>query len=629
MRYLTNSGGRLARRPYLTMLPLLLLTVALAVFRLGADAVWYDEHFTLRIVGAAHYGPLSFSEMLANAVDDPWQPPLYYALVWGWGRLVGWSDVALRALSLLVGVLGVALGYRLGRDARSHTAGLGTALALGASAFVLSYLHELRPYALLVTTTAWVLVAYGRRFRPSPRERRKGEEPIATGHEVLSLWTERGLRGELHLALATAALLYSHYFGALLLVALVIAHLTRYGRPGWWRTVAALLVGGIAFLPWAWVPLQALGVTVDEGGRVTTMLNAPQLLYWTGYAFGNGLAPLTLLVVIGGVWLARHDRTMRFVMIVFGANLLLLLVLNAFVPVLSHVRYLLTLWPLLALLAGLLADALDRSRWRPVLAALVPVWLGLGAYHALTPGFDAVLFREVHREFFRPTLRWDAVSDTLADATRPGDAVLFRPAAHPWAVSGAIDYYTHGIPARYAIADNLTPDGVAAHLAGARITFIVTEGAVLSNPPPDLVRCDGTPYSDGNLFLERYAASAACCVPPETPAVLFGPGVALGVVDALTVEDNRLQARLGWEVADGFPKEVYSVSVQVQDAEGAPLSQIDVPLTPNGYRCEAVTIPLDDVPPGEYPVAATVYNWQTGERLPGGLAEVGTVTVGP
>jgi hypothetical protein len=582
---------------YLT-LPILLFTVAIAASRLGTDAVWYDEHFTLRIVGAAHYGPLSPAEVLSNAVNDPWQPPLYYALVWGWGRLVGWSDVALRALSLLIGVVGVALGYRLGCDARSHAAGLGAALMLGASAFVLSYLHELRPYALLVTTAAWVLVAYQQ-------------------------------RGTVQLALATAALLYAHYFGALLLAALGLFHLTRFGRSGWWRTLAAFVAGGIAFLPWAWVPLRALGATVSEGGRVTTMLSAPDLLYWVGYAFGNGIAPLTLIVVIGGVWLSRRDSAARFALIVFALNFALLLILNALVPVLSHVRYLLTLWPLLALLTGLLTDALNRSRYRLVLVGVVPLWLALGAYHALTPGFDAVLFRDVHTAFFRPGLRWDSVGDVLADETRPGDAVLFRPADHPWAVSGAIDYYTHGIPARYAIADDLTPEGAAAHLAGARQAFIVTEDAVLPNPPADFVRCDRTLYADGALFVERYAASAACCSPPETPAVLFGPGVSLGVVDTLATDGDTVQARLGWQVAPDFPTDAYSVSVQVQDDDGAPLAQADVSLTPNGYRCEALTIPLDNVPPGTYPVAATVYNWGTGERLPGGLSEIGTITVSP
>jgi hypothetical protein len=578
--------------------PILLLTTALAAARLGADAVWYDEHFTLRIIGAAHYGPLSPAEVLANAVDDPWQPPLYYALVWGWGRLVGWSDVALRSLSLLVGAIGVAFGYRLGRDARSHAAGVGTALALGLSAFVLSYLHELRPYALLVTTATWLPVAYLRR-------------------DMISL------------ALATAALLYAHYFGALLLLALGLFHLMRYGRLGWWRALGAFVVGGLAFLPWVWVPLGALGATVDEGGRVTTMLTAPELLYGVGYAFGNGIAPLTALVVMGGVWLARRDRSARFAVIVFALNVVLLLLLNALVPVLSHVRYLLTLWPLLALLVGLLAHAVNQSRYRAVLLVLVPLWGGLGAYHALTAGFDATLFREVHTAFFRPELRWDAVGDVLADETLPGDAVLFRPADHPWAVSGPIDYYTYGISARYAVADDLTPEGAAAHLAGARQSFIVTEGAVAPNPPAEFVRCDGTLYSDGSLFAERYAASAACCAAPETPTVLFGPGLSLGVVDALSVEGDMVAARLGWEVDAGFPVDAYSISVQVQGEDGVPLAQADVPLTPNGYRCEAITIPLDDLAHGEYPVAATVYNWQTGERLPGGLAEIGTITVGP
>src|SRR5262245_40462494 len=103
----------MGRRKWLLVIPLLLLTSWLGARGLNADAIWYDEYWSLYYAGGAHYGPITLGETWTRVAqtDIELNPPGYYLLLNGWGALVGWTEYAGRALSLLVGVLAVAFTY--------------------------------------------------------------------------------------------------------------------------------------------------------------------------------------------------------------------------------------------------------------------------------------------------------------------------------------------------------------------------------------------------------------------------------------------------------------------------------------------------------------------------------------
>ena len=76
----------------------MLLAFTLAVFRLDAQSLWYDEGVTAEI---AQRGLAELTRWTAGDI----QPPLYYYTVAGWGRLAGWSEWSLRYVSVFFAVL--------------------------------------------------------------------------------------------------------------------------------------------------------------------------------------------------------------------------------------------------------------------------------------------------------------------------------------------------------------------------------------------------------------------------------------------------------------------------------------------------------------------------------------------
>ena len=79
------------------------------------------------------------------------QPPLYYYIVAGWGRIAGWNEWALRYPSTIFGVLAIPLLAVLAlRLARLRAAALLAALLAALHPLLVYYGQEARMYTLLV-----------------------------------------------------------------------------------------------------------------------------------------------------------------------------------------------------------------------------------------------------------------------------------------------------------------------------------------------------------------------------------------------------------------------------------------------------------------------------------------------
>ena len=96
------------------LFPLLLVAV-LIIPRLGDIAYNGDEiDSVIPVAGANQPGPLSLADSLINVSPD--QALGWPVLLFIWGRIAGWSEVAVRALPFLAGLLAHAVVYRAGRD---------------------------------------------------------------------------------------------------------------------------------------------------------------------------------------------------------------------------------------------------------------------------------------------------------------------------------------------------------------------------------------------------------------------------------------------------------------------------------------------------------------------------------
>jgi hypothetical protein len=295
----------------------------------------------------------------------------------------------MRALSWLAGLLSAACAYRLGAavareadDLDPRLVGFGTAAAVGGSAFVVYYLHEIRVYALHLLLAVLAIWSYWQALRP----RR-------------SRWALVGL------TLSWAGLLYSHFFGALLLGALGLYHLVAAPRGGgisksgrdspaaegekadgqkpapvgmrhWWVTSAAMLASGVLFLPWVIVALSAGPAEVDPVLRANA-LTPGGIVERLLFMFSNGgLGLLVILLVMSGMgWPARAVWFWLAALVGAAAAG------NVLIPVISELRYLLAAWPLLALLVGLGAARLSRRGAAPAL--IWGAWLAAGVWGSL------------------------------------------------------------------------------------------------------------------------------------------------------------------------------------------------------------------------------------------------------
>lgn len=170
----------------------LLLALVLRLHLLAENSVWWDEGLA---AWAARQDVLSIARWTSTDVH----PPLYFWLLHVWRLLVGESEFGLRFLSLLAGVLLVAVAFALGRMVGGGRVGL---LAAGLAAIEPSLVwwsQEMRMYelaALLVTLSLLFTV----RLTGAP----------ASPGQRLFLW--------IGYILVTAAALYTLYIAAVVVV---------------------------------------------------------------------------------------------------------------------------------------------------------------------------------------------------------------------------------------------------------------------------------------------------------------------------------------------------------------------------------------------------------------------------
>ncbi len=140
---------------------------------------------------------------LTRWTADDIQPPFYYYVVAGWGRLAGWSEWSLRFPSVFFGVLTVPLLAEVTIAlTRRRIAGILAASMAAFHPLLLFYSQEARMYAML--TALGVLLGYLIIKSEAAVRRRRLH------------WTT-------YVVVATAAI-YTHYFAFFVLLALALAY---------------------------------------------------------------------------------------------------------------------------------------------------------------------------------------------------------------------------------------------------------------------------------------------------------------------------------------------------------------------------------------------------------------------
>jgi uncharacterized membrane protein len=169
---------------------LILAGVTLAGLALRLDVprgIWLDEAISI------HQANLSFHDMFVNLQYGDRHPPLHHVVLWLTVRAIGDGELAVRIPSLIAGTLVIPALYLLGRELYDRRTGLVAAAFGAASPLLIWYAQEARMYAFVTLFGLLALLTQLRAIR----------NPSAVNWALYIL--------------ATAALLWSHYFGLLLI----------------------------------------------------------------------------------------------------------------------------------------------------------------------------------------------------------------------------------------------------------------------------------------------------------------------------------------------------------------------------------------------------------------------------
>jgi mannosyltransferase len=240
VRLVAQAEARVKRvqawRKGLFLAVLMLVAVALRTANLTRQSLWADEGNSVRLTER------SLSLVIAAARADI-HPPGYYLLLWGWVKLFGQGEVAVRTLSVVSGVALVGLVYLLGRRWLGSRCGWLAAFCAAVSPLQIEYSQEVRMYilaALLGTVATYALV----RWMEWGNQRER------------TIWS-------VVYVLSAAAGLWTHYSFPVVIAALNIALLVwwleRQKSLGWRQPVTwwlamhmAVLVLYLPWLPVAW-----------------------------------------------------------------------------------------------------------------------------------------------------------------------------------------------------------------------------------------------------------------------------------------------------------------------------------------------------------------------------------------
>ena len=230
------------RRTLPAVFIILALAAALRFYRLDAQSFWNDEGTSARV--AERSLPL----ITAAAIGDI-HPPLYYYALHFWRALVGASELALRSLSAILGILLVWLIYVLGRQLLDETAALSAALVAAINPFQVYYSQEARMYMLLAVWAAASTIFLALWLKGIPHRQDAATSELAWRPEVLIGYILTGAAG-----------MYTHYAFPFILVAHNLSAFVWLAtqRAGWrklaiWIGAQAAIV--VLYLPWLGIAL--------------------------------------------------------------------------------------------------------------------------------------------------------------------------------------------------------------------------------------------------------------------------------------------------------------------------------------------------------------------------------------
>jgi len=588
---------------------LLLLAFALRVYRLDAQALWWDESLTLyrstRDLGTV----LANTILIQTILTTDTIPQGYFLLLHLFVRAAGTSEFALRFLSVFANVATVPLLYVLARRWASPTVAWLAAFLGTIAPFYVWYAQEARPYALVLFWSTLAVYALARAFPVASFS-------VSRSYIVVYI-------------LASIAALFTHYLALFLFPfhALAIGILV-WQTPArrWWCLLPVLPAASLLVL----LP-QILTSMAGNIGRGPVFVPLDVILRDLLHSFSVGITLdgtvatlieiVMLILFVLGVLAARSRLSFLLVGYLL-VPLLAIFVFSFFRPVYQNSRYLIALTP--AFYLGVALGIAALARWRRAFAGLALGLCVLGALLSLHNGyFDARYAKDDHRGWAEALRERACVGDFLI-LTSPHAEELYRYYADdvvPMITLPILRADRQPMPevdrayVRAALQNHARVWYLGLHVPfddpDARIEQYLREEGVLL----DEAHFAGRSTAITLLLFARALPTAEATEIPRPLEVAFAGHLRLRGFAAPTsgVAGKPLRVKLYWQVDEPVGED-YAVSLRLVDAHGARIGQWDA--VPLGNRAGSSTwsagqIIVDErvvtlepgIPPG-------VYRWQ-------------------
>lgn len=222
-----------SQRKILSQIPYFIILLILAsslsrFFQLGRESVWLDEALSLSISKDIEGLHLENYLFFSNWGDT--HPPFYYFVLHFWRGLFGTSEVSLRGLSAVCGVLVVISTYYVGSKLIDRKTAIISSLLVLVNPVALYFSQEARMYTL--TSLLILLSAYF----------------------FYKLLSNRRKRYSILYVLVSTLLIYTHYLGILLLGAELFFFLIWFSflrdRKKLKMVISSYLVILCLYIPW-------------------------------------------------------------------------------------------------------------------------------------------------------------------------------------------------------------------------------------------------------------------------------------------------------------------------------------------------------------------------------------------
>ncbi len=324
----------------LSVAAILLLAFLLTSYHLTRESLWDDEGYTIwfvhddakapeGIVQSAQFIRSSLTNVFARVSADV-HPPLYFLTLDAWVLLTGDSIYTVRLLSTFCGLIALAATYAVGKQLFDPQTALIAVVILATASFFVYYTREARMYTLLIALSALSMWAY-LRFQ-----------------QQATIW-----RMVVYGAVM-AALLYTHYVGALIILTQIVHFLItnkRTHRLPLRRLIFPYILAAILYLPWLPALLHQIRA---QGGP--SALPVPTdwaaisalLLILTSGNWGLYVAPF----VIGSALTKIREYKNALILLALWLLItpLILLAVNAWIRPIFQIRYTIAILPAWALL---------------------------------------------------------------------------------------------------------------------------------------------------------------------------------------------------------------------------------------------------------------------------------------